>query len=383
MPHSRKRQMISILQKRLRFFPIVALQGARQTGKSFFAQQLWAPLYRKSRYVTFDDEGVRSAATESSKTFLTENEESMPFFIDEAQKVPALFDALKLKVDQKKVPGKYVILGSTEFSRQALIRESLTGRMGKVRIFPLTLAECIGLEHPRSAEQLELLKYLERGGLPGICFVREEANRAALFQDWVDLTCYRDLQQFKKLKLGGELAYQILRQTALLKEPTQSEIANTLKVNSRKVATHLEALKQLFVITALNPHPSGTGKTIFIPFDSGVAHFLGADRTRCLQIWLLNERLVYDSCFHQKRSSFFYYRSTGKKMIHLVEEKADQKIVAFQVITHEAIKKIDSELMKAFLNKNKKAKGFVLAPLSEKLKLNQVQYLPWESATEI
>jgi len=382
MAHSRSREILQTLRKRLEFFPIIALQGARQTGKSFLAERLLTPFYDQSRFVTFDDEGLQHQAKESAKTFLTENDKFKPLIIDEAQKVPSLFDALKLRVDRKRIPGKYVLLGSTEFSREAMIRESLTGRMGKIRIFPLNLKETLGLKSKSLPTQADLLKYLTHGGLPGICFSREEANRNALFQDWIDLTCYRDLQQFKKLKLDGELAYQILRQAATLSEPTQANIAKILKTNSRRIATHLEALSQLFVLTPLRPHPSGTGKTFFIPFDCGVAHFLGASRERLLQIGILNERLVYDSCFNSKRSTFYYYRSTGKKIIHLIEEKANQDLTAYQVVTHEAIKKPDSELMIAFLKKNPDAEGCILAPVSEKIKLNKIIYFPWEKAFE-
>lgn len=377
--HPRKRHVLDSLKKSLRFFPVVAIQGARQTGKSFLVRELLAPSLKTSKYVTFDDEAIRSSAEASSKSLLLENDAFLPFIVDEAQKVPKLFDALKLQVDQKRRPGKYLILGSTEFSRQALIRESLTGRMGRIKLHPLTISEC----NP-GTKNFDLglfLKHIELGGLPGICFSRSESHRLALMKDWVELTCYRDLQQFKKLKLEGELAQKILALCSTLVEPTKAEISKHLRVNHKKVETHLEALMQLFVLNRLPPHPSGTGKPIYIPFDCGVAHYFQAPKTRLVQICLLNELLVRDTCRNQRPSEFYYYRSTGKRMIHVLEHPSKGPLTAYEIITHDSIKKPDSELMKAFLRKNPRARGLVLAPISEKIKINEISYFPWQSAS--
>lgn len=387
MPHDRARLLTPWLLKKLRFFPIVALQGARQTGKSFLARQILPRELKHIHYLTLDDESVRASASASARSFLLSYPEAHPLVIDEAQKCPALFDALKLLVDQKRVPGGFILLGSTEFSKLSVIREALTGRMGRVRVFPLTLSESLGLgpkgKPSRPAGHADLLQYLERGGLPSLCFVREKEHRNFLIQEWLDLTCRRDIHQFKKLKLDGDAAWQILRQCAVLEEPTRSNIARALRLNPKKTATHLEALAELFVIQKLPPHPSGTGKPLFLPFDAGIASFLGASRIRSLHIWLLNELLVRDQNTHQRRSDFHYYRSTGKRIIHLVETRADRKIHAYQLIDHDQIKLPDAELMKAFFVKNPQAKGFICAPIETKVFVATIPFVPWEMAPHV
>jgi predicted AAA+ superfamily ATPase len=383
MPHRRKRLLLPVLKKRLSFFPIVAIQGARQIGKSFLVRELLKESFPSLVYESFDDQTTRTLAEESPRTFLTERVSKSPLVIDEAQKVPAIFDALKFNVDQKRVPGRFVILGSTEFSRLSKIRESLTGRMGKIRMYPLTYEETVGLGTPQASgrSQAGLIKHLKYGGLPGICFSRDEENRSAFYRDWIELTCYRDLQQFKGLKLDGELAIKILSLCAVLEEPNPSEIAKALKrIDARKVRTHLNALSELFVLQKLNPHPSGKGKPIFLPFDCGLAHHLGAPRTRLLQIFLMNERLVQAVIDGAKKTRLYYYRSLRKKIIHLVEESDDGSISAFQFIDHEAIKKTDAELMKAFLAKNPKAQGTICAPILKPVHLNSTRFIPWEQS---
>ncbi len=194
MPHGRPRLATGLLLKRLRFTPVVAIQGARQTGKSFLARELLGKKLPKSTYVSLDDKSKQALAQDSPQTFLASLSGSEPAIIDEAQKSPALFDAIKLAVDNDRRPGSFLLLGSTEFSLLQNVRESLTGRMGKTRLYPMTFWEMHGLPRKKTeSTRAQCLNYLDSGGMPGIAFVREQQVRADFFQDWIDLTCQRDI----------------------------------------------------------------------------------------------------------------------------------------------------------------------------------------------
>lgn len=379
MPHSRPRLAIAQLQKRLQFTPVVAIQGARQTGKSYLARELLAKYLVRSSYVTLDDRSKQVLAQESPQTFLASLSGAKPAIVDEAQKAPAIFDAIKLMVDEDRRPGRFLLLGSTEFSLLQSIRESLTGRMGKIRLFPMTFWETRGLPAKRNRPtRAETLKYLESGGMPGIAFVRDTQVRTEFFQDWIDLTCQRDIHQFKRLKLDSDLAYSLLKYASTQEEPTAAAFGRLTRANHKKVATHLKALCELFVLMRLEPHPSGTGKAIYLPLDSGVAAHLGAPIIKRLQIALMNERMAKNSYYGGKRNSFYYYRSSGKKMVHLVEEELGGKTKAFQLFDREAVKKTDLELLKAFLQKNHGAEAYLLAPVTDCWKATGIKIEPWE-----
>lgn len=380
MPHARSRAVLNRLLKKLKLFPVVAIQGARQTGKSFLARQLLKEAIPSSKYLTFDQLAVKAEATRAPQTFLTEHTDSGLLVIDEAQKVPDIFDAIKFEVDQKRFPGRFLLLGSTEFSRLSQIRESLTGRMGRIRLYPLTLVETLGLERPQSVTRKAILQYLHFGGMPGFFAIRDEEERASLIQDWIELICQRDLLQFKNLKLDGDLAFEILKATATLEEPTRAAIAKSIHVDTRKIETHLKALTELFVLQKLNPHPSGTGKPIYLLLDPAIADYLGASSERRLHIWLMTERLAKNAYLNEKRKSFFYYRSTGKRIIHWVEESIGKPTQSFQLFEHERILKIDAELSLAFLRKNPGAKVAVYAPIPFRQKMGACDFLPWEDA---
>ncbi|MEO5969279.1 MAG: AAA family ATPase [Bdellovibrionia bacterium] len=380
MPHGRPRAVFEFLLKRLRHTPVVAIQGARQTGKSYLARDILAKHETGSTYVSLDDKSKQQLAEESPQTFLAPLLDSKPVIIDEAQKSPALFNAIKLIVDSERRPGSFLLLGSTEFSILQNIRESLTGRMGRIRLYPMTFWELQGLPRgKKAASRAQLLKYLDSGGMPGIAFVRESQVRSDFFQDWIDLTCQRDLHQFKRLKLDSELAYALLRNSAILEEPTAAALSKATRTNPKKVATHIKALCELFVLTSLEPHTSGTGKPIYLPLDSGIAGHMGAPLLKQMQIVLANERTAKNAYSGGKRNTFRYYRSTGKRMIHLVEEELDGSVTAFQIFDREAVKKPDLELLKAFQKKNRKSKAYLVAPVSESWNYEGVDVVSWES----
>jgi predicted AAA+ superfamily ATPase len=375
MPHLRDRLILTKLLKTLTFFPAVAIQGARQTGKSVVARDILPQKLKNSSYLSFDDFNTRREASESPRTFLTARKGASPLIIDEAQMVPEIFNAIKYQVDQKKIPGSYLLLGSTEFSKLARIRESLTGRLGRIRLYPLTLRETHRRVDPFTQEDIQ--RYLARGGMPGIFSVREEEAVNSLFDDWIDLVVRRDIHEFKTIRLDGDICRETLRLCCELEEPSQAEISKKLHISTRATEKHLNALNELFVLQKLLPHPSGTGKPIFLPLDTGIANHLGAPLLKRLQIWTMNERLAHNAYFETKRSTFYYYRSKAKTMIHLIESRMDGTEIAYQCFEREFIKKTDAVLMNSFLEKNPKAKGMILAPLLEPPERLGVSFIPW------
>jgi predicted AAA+ superfamily ATPase len=77
--------------------PVVAVTGLRQTGKSTFLQQ--QPELKGRKYITLDDFAQMAAAKENPDKFVDSDE---PLTIDEAQRCPELFIAIKRAVDRKR-----------------------------------------------------------------------------------------------------------------------------------------------------------------------------------------------------------------------------------------------------------------------------------------
>ncbi|MGK5088289.1 AAA family ATPase [Bdellovibrionota bacterium FG-2] len=372
----------------------MSIQGARQTGKSFLARELVSQVLPRASYQTFDQQRAKSLAQENPQSFLSKYGDAFPLMIDEAQKVPDIFDAMKYQVDLHPKPGQFLILGSTEFSREVLIKESLTGRLSKTRMYPLCLSETEDLtlntskdfalinKKPR-VERRHLLKYLDRGGFPGIFAIRDQNERESLYLDWMNLVCERDLLQFKTQKLDSEVALSFLEQVPRLDTPDATHLSKKSNQSLAKTVRHLKALEQLFVLHRLNPHILGSGKPLYFPCDVGLASFLEADFHRQLQTWLLLEQMSQRSYRDLRRTKFSYYRSARGGVIDLVLE--DQKTcAAIKILPREKIDLRDFEILKAFGEKYRLANGFVprliaIAPTDRIETHGPVSVYPWES----
>ncbi len=398
MPHSRKRHVLTSVLKKLSFSPIVALQGARQTGKSFIGQHLIPKSIETARYITLDDKMLRVAAQDAPDDFLARYARALPLIIDEAQKSPDLFDALKLSVDQKRIPGKFLLLGSTEFSKLTRIRESLTGRMSRIRIFPFNLAESLSLQ-PNPCKAIHLLNsqprvdreslhlFLERGGLPGLFATRSLLEREQGLADLLDLILYRDARYVKSFE--PELGKDILQQLAVLETPNIAGVAAHLRVDTRRIKRHMEVLQELFVVNPLHPHRLGNGKSLYFLYDCALVRHLGGNQRRLLQTWFLNEQLSQRTNQGQMKWRVEYYSTPkGSTIDFLIEvqtgepKNASVQICAVKILEESRVRKTDTLLLRKFREKMPSSVPVslvVLGPGLTSYEEDGIEYFPFES----
>lgn len=117
-------------------FPVVAVIGPRQSGKSTLVRYA----FPNKKVVSFDDKDLRELAKSNPKDFINAFPDGL--IIDEAQKVPEIFDAIKLVVDnQPYAPGKYILTGSSQLKLRQNISDSLAGRVGLLKLLPFSIQE--------------------------------------------------------------------------------------------------------------------------------------------------------------------------------------------------------------------------------------------------
>ena len=281
MAHQRDRAIGSTIAHALKQSPCVGLVGMRQTGKSTLLKQFAA------RYFTFD-QAAFSARFEREGAALLE-ESGYPLALDEIQKYPPAFDALKFSIDHQHRRGRFLISGSVRFSSRRQIRESLTGRIFLLELYPFSLAEChrqtpseflslaSSLNDTQLADRLQkrawatsaqVRHYMEAGGLPGICFLRDPRLREQHFANHLDTLLGRDIQLVRQVKLS------VTRLNTLLMELAKNQglpcrvvdLARKAACSQPTAKAILEALEGLFLIRRF-------GKTYFLE-DAGLSHFL-------------------------------------------------------------------------------------------------------------
>jgi len=391
MSHIRKRFLLNQIIARLKISPVVAIQGARQTGKSLLARELVKEKVKSMSYRTLDKKSDRDFANSNPDSFLAQVSTNELMVIDEVQKAPDLFDAIKASIDEDRRPGRFLILGSTEFSTMQRIRESLTGRMSRVRLYPFSISESLKsikfqdwnfkrIDQVKQKSFLctraQLMKYLDRGGMPGHFYVREDDVRIQLMRDWLEMTVQRDLMQIPKLKLDPDLAFAILEKIAIIDTPSATEISKNLSIDVKKIQMHLKALASLFVVTPIEPHLKSTGKTLWLLLDTSFVKLLGGGFKRQLQTWLLNELLVSNSIRKDPRKINFYRNSKGSMIDFVLSEEG--LTTAIQVFDHESIYDRDLNLLRSFGLKFKGSNLLALAGGTQNHPKENLFVRPWE-----
>lgn len=122
--------------------PVVLLNGARQTGKSTLAKAIASREY-PAKYITLDDFTALSAARHDPSGFLAGLDG--PVIVDEVQKAPDLFPAIKAVVDRDRQPGRFFLTGSANVFLLPRLSESLAGRMEILTLWPFSQGEIAGI----------------------------------------------------------------------------------------------------------------------------------------------------------------------------------------------------------------------------------------------
>ena len=245
-------------------FPVLMLTGARQTGKSTLLAN--EALFADYLHVNMDDLSVMAQAHQDPHGFVNQADHMV---IDEAQRVPELFIAVKQAVDTDP-RRRFVLSGSANFLLLRQIHESLAGRAGYNALRQPTWSEWHGHARPSwlnglmdgtlplEAETVpvpDLKQILFTGALPGI---RDAApGAAALFwESYIKTYLERDLPGISAVAstLDHQKLMRMLATTtgSLLK---YSSLANDTGISASTTARYVEDLQAACLLDLVAPAP--------------------------------------------------------------------------------------------------------------------------------
>ncbi|MEK7667228.1 MAG: ATP-binding protein [Gemmatimonadota bacterium] len=258
----------------LRQFPVVAVLGARQVGKTTLARQLVAR-GRGDRAAVFDLEDAGDLARLQDPLLALRHQRGL-VVIDEVQRLPRLFEALRVLVDEPPRSRRFLLLGSAspELLRQS--SETLAGRIAYHELGGLEVAEV-------GAARLERLWH--RGGFPRAYLARSDAASALWREEFIRTFLERDVPQ-----LGLRIPAPALRRfwTMIAHYHAQtwnaSELARAFGVAHTTVQRYLDVLTETYLVRQLAPwHENLAKRQVRAPKvylrDSGVLHALLGMRT--------------------------------------------------------------------------------------------------------
>lgn len=275
------RSLRSVLDRDLSFYPVVAVMGARQVGKSTLCLQIADE--RGLARVTLDDRDVLEQARRDPEGLLDELGDGGAF-IDEVQRAPELFLAIKAIVDREQRPGRYLLSGSNQPRVSSAVGDSLLGRAAYRTLRPLTLSELrLEDEHPGweflfGDDEREILRELERraessgrldwrdvvstGGFPRAVAASRE-QRIRLLDDYVEVFASRDIREVIGLE-SSERFEGFLRLAAARtgQQMNASGFGNDLGIPVSTVRRWLNALERSYLVDLVPAYSRNAGQRV-------------------------------------------------------------------------------------------------------------------------
>lgn len=180
-----ERRLHADLEKAAATRPSLILTGARQVGKTTLLRNT----FPAAEYVTFDNMLLAESAQSSPSAFL--DRFKGPAILDEVQYAPALFPALKERIDlNRDANGRWILTGSQRFNLMKGVSESLAGRIAVLHLESLSAQEIRGTN---------VQALLARGGYPEL-WKNEDIDASAWFEDYFRTYIERDLRDLVQVR---------------------------------------------------------------------------------------------------------------------------------------------------------------------------------------
>jgi hypothetical protein len=247
-------------------------------------------------YITFDDDVAVSAANADPIGFVDDLPERA--VLDEVQRVPGLFTAIKRAVDRRRTPGRFILTGSANVLLVPKIADSLAGRMEILRLHPLSQAELSrtgsqfldsvfgGAFRNRRWERLGrgLAERIIAGGFPAALARDSGRRRTAWYRDYVETIVQRDVRDLARISaleaLPRLLAFAAAQTARLV---NVADLAAPFQLSRPTIRDYLTLLERVFMLEQLPAwHVNRLSRLIKTPklhlVDTGVtAALLGLD----------------------------------------------------------------------------------------------------------
>lgn len=338
--------------------PVVLLNGARQTGKSTLVQDLVKGGY-PARYYTLDDPSVLSTLNHDPAAFLAA--QRGPVVLDEVQRAPGLFMALKAEVDRDRRPGRYLLTGSANVLLLPALAEFLVGRMEILSLWPFSRGERVGVREtfidavfasalpgypPAAGDEEPLFESVLRGGYPEALRRTTAARRRAWFGSYLTTLLQRDVRSLANIEgllaLPRLLALLATRATGLV---NYAEFSRTAALPQSTLKRYLALLETTFLVRHLPAWSGNPGKRLvkaakLVLCDSGLmAHLLGATAesgpTEVCRGPLLENfaavELLKQATWSVTEPRLYHFRTAAGQEVDLVLEDAAGRVVGIEV----------------------------------------------------
>ena len=322
-------------------YPILALTGPRQSGKTTFLKSQF-PDYQ---YVNLENLDSRNFALEDPNGFLKQYDQYVIF--DEVQRVPHLFSYIQTKVDNDKIMGQYILSGSQNFHLMQNITQSLAGRVALFKLLPFDIEEMQASNWLNEDYAINL----QKGFYPAIYDRNIPSNvfysnyiQTYVERDLSEIIQVKDLKQFRNfISLCAARVGQLLNLNSL---------ANECGISQPTAKSWLSVLENSYIVYQLQPYFSNFNKRItksskLYFYDSGLLCFLlkitdaegvklSSLKGSLFENYIISEYIKKNYHHNLLRDVWFWRDAVGHEVdfiwqktekLHLIEIKATETIL--------------------------------------------------------
>lgn len=337
--------------------PVVLIHGPRQCGKTTLAQEIASST--GAAYFSFDDAVALGAATADPVGFVADLPE--PCVLDEVQRAPALFTAIKAAVDRGRRPGRFLLTGSANVLLVPTLADSLAGRMAILRLHPLSQSELAGAV-PGFLDALFAGRFKARtygrlgkalagriaaGGYPAALRRATSRRRATWYRDYIETLVQRDVRDLARIASLDALPRLLALaagQTARMLNVT--DLAAPFQLSRPTIRDYVTLLERVFLLEQLAPwHSNRMSRLVKTPKlhlgDSGVAcALLGLDAESLWQDRAVLGQLLETFVFQELRRHaswrdddirFHHFRDKDGAEVDLVLERGARELAGVEV----------------------------------------------------
>jgi len=246
-----KRNLTNEIKESLSNFPVVALIGPRQCGKSTLIRYL-LDTERELIYLDLERQSDLQKLDEAEWFFQSQKDKII--CLDEIQRKPELFPLIRSLADEWRKSGSFIILGSASGDLLKQSSESLAGRITYKRLTPFLWEEI--------KQKGELEHYLTRGGFPGSFLAKNNSVSMEWKENFISTYIERDLMQWTGASPTS--VRRLWQMLAHLNGQTvnYSSLGNSLGVSNTSIKSYLDILQSTFMVDIVTPHIANTGKRL-------------------------------------------------------------------------------------------------------------------------
>jgi predicted AAA+ superfamily ATPase len=268
-------------------FPILAISGPRQTGKTTLARAT----FPGKPYLSLEDPDLRVLAEEDPRGLLSRYPAGA--ILDEVQRVPSILSYLQTRVDADPQPGTFVLTGSQQLDLSSALTQSLAGRVGLLNLLPFSTGELQTANRvPGTLDEL-----LWRGLYPPL--YDRDSTPGDWYASYVTTFVERDLRQILAVRdLSAFQRFVRMCSARIGQLLNLSSLAADCGITHHTAGAWLSALEASHLVFLVRPHHHNFNKRLVktpkLYFnDTGLAS------------WLLGIRDTDQMAFHASRGALF------------------------------------------------------------------------------